>query len=353
MPRPSTLRLTKPYGQTLLLAAVILLVLVGLVETLSRIEAIQARLPAPSLGSGHQNFDLKLALLDAFVKKEGGVDCILLGPSAVNYDLAPSVIRNAFRHQTGNDIRVFNFGLAALNNPVAAAVMRILVDRFHPRLVILGVFPGEEHFGRATAQRLMSNPWVNQQMGRPSFNGWLLDHSLAYRYFMRFCVWLKQPDFSESIRRLERQTSPDGFTKTTKTMPNIDDPPDPLLEREYFIRYGHFQVAPSHLAAMDDLLRFKTEVELAVLEVPIHSTFMVFFGNGKADYDQVLAETQKRARRQNVLFWSTSQVRIPSEGWWNRNHLNVAGAQILSLWLGEKLAEAVKQGQLKDPGDRP
>lgn len=353
MPRPATLRLTRPYGRTLLLAALILLVLVGLVETLSRIEAIQARLPAPSLGSGHQNFDLKLARLEAFVKNEGGVDCILLGSSTVNHDLVPSVMRKAFRDQTGKDIRIFNFGLAGLNNPVTVAMVRILVNRYHPRLIILGIFPGEENFGRITNQRLMSNPWVNQQLGRRSFNGWLLDHSRAYRYFMRFCVWLKQPDFSRSIRRLERETSPDGYTKTTRTMPNIDDPPDSVREREFFVRYGHFQVAPSHLEAINDLFRFKPDVELAVLEMPIHPTFMVFFGQGKADYDLAVAETRNRARREDVLFWSTSQVRIPSEGWWNRNHLNRTGAQVLSLWLGERLAEAVKQGKLKDPGGRP
>jgi len=353
MPRPATLRLTRPYGRTLLLAALILVIFVGLLETLSRIEAVQARLPTPSLGSGHQNFDLKLARLESFVKKEGGVDCILLGSSTVNHDLAPSVIRKAFREGTGKDIRVFNFGLAGLNNPVTVALVRILVDRYHPQLIILGIFPGEEHFGRATGERLMSNPWVNQQLGRRSFSGWLLDHSLAYRYFLRFCVWLKQPEFSRSIRSLERQTLPDGFTTTTTSMPNIDDPPDPVREREYFVRYGHFQVAPSHLEAIDDLLRFKTKVELAVLELPIHPTFMAFFGRGKADYDPAVAETRKRAQREDVLFWSASQVRIPSEGWWNRNHLNAAGAQVLSLWLGERLAEAVKQGQLKNPGGRP
>lgn len=353
MPRPATLRLTRPYGRTLLLAALILLVLAGLVETLSRVGAIQAHLPAPSLGSGHQNFDLKLARLEVFIKKEGGVDCILLGSSTVNYDLVPSIMRKTFRHGTGKDIRVFNFGLAGLSNPATVALMKILVDRFHPRLIILGIFPGEENFGRATGERLMSNPWVNQKLGRPSFNGWLLDHSLAYRYFMRFCVWLKQPEFSRSIRRLERQTAPDGYTKSTRAMPNIDDPPDPVQEREYFVRYGHFQVAPSHLEAVDNLLRFKTKVELVVLEVPIHSTFMAFFGHGKSDYDLAVAETRKRALREEVPFWSASQVRIPSEGWWNRNHLNLAGAQVLSRWLGERLAEAVNQGQLKNPGGRP
>jgi hypothetical protein len=350
LPRPATLRLARPFGRTLLLAALILVALIGLIETLSRVEAVQERLPAPSFGSGHQNFDLKVARLEAFVRKEGGVDCILLGSSTVNYDLVPSVMRKAFRRRTGKDIRIFNFGLAGLNNPVAATVMRILVDRFRPRLVILGLFPGEEGFGRATAQRLLSNPWVKQQLGKTSFNGWLLDHSRAYRYFMRFCVWLKQPEFSRSVQRLERQTSFDGFTRTIRSMPNIDSPPDPVLEREFFIRFGHFQVAPSHLKALDDLLRFKGKVELAVLEVPIHPTFMAFFGGGKADYDLAMNETRKRAQRDDVPYWSASQVRIPSAGWWNRNHLNVSGAEVLSLWLGETLADEVKNGRIKDPG---
>jgi hypothetical protein len=353
MPRPTTLRLTRPYGRTLLLAAVILVLLVGLLETLSRIDAIRARLPAPSLGSGHQNFDLKLARLEDFIKKEGGVDCILLGPSTVNQDLAPSVIRTAFLRRTGKNIRIFNFGLAGLNNPVAATVMKILVDRFHPRLVILGVFAGEEGFGLSTAQRLMSNPWVNQQLGRPSLNGWLLDRSLAYRYFMRFCIWLKQPEFSRFIRRLEGQTLLDGFTRTTRSKPNIDKPPDPIRAREFFDRFGHFQIAPSHLEALDDMLRFKTRVEMVFLELPIHPTFMSFFGHGKDDYDLAIEEIRKRAQRDHVPYWSASQVRIPISGWRNRNHLNAAGAQILSLWLGDELAEAVKQGRLKNPGGRP
>lgn len=346
----STLQLSRPFGRVLFLAALLLMVMAGLAEVLARLDAVQARLPAPSLGSGHQNFDLKVARLERFVKKEGGVDCILLGSSTVNYGLDPEAIRRAHRSRTGKEIRCFNFGLAGLNTPMASAMIRILVDRFHPKLVILGIFPGEESFGRAAGQHLMSNLWVNQQLGRRSLSGWLLEHSMAYRYFLRFCIWLKQPAFSRSTRHLEHQTAPDGFTRTTKVMANIDDPPDPVRERELFIRYGHFQIAPSHLAAIDELLAFKSRVELAVVEMPIHPTTMAFFGRGRADYDQAIAETRKRVLQHGVPFWSAAETKIPKEGWWNRNHLNWTGAQVFSVWLEDRMAEAVSRGLLKEPG---
>jgi len=136
-------------------------------------------------------------------------------------------------------------------------------------------------------------------------------------------------------------------------MANIDAPPDPVRERELFIRYGHFQIAPSHLAAIDELLGFKSQVELAVVEMPIHPTTMAFFGRGKADYDLAIAETRKRVLQHGVPFWSAAEIQIPREGWWNRNHLNRTGAQIFSAWLENRMADAVSRGLLAEPGLAP
>lgn len=335
-------------ARTLVLAALILVLAAGLAETIVRLGPVQRRLPAPSLGSGHQNFDLKIALLDAFVKKEGGLDCLFIGPSTVNYGINPAVVRATFRRYTGHDLRCFNFGLAALSNPTTRLLMRLLVDRYHPRNIILGCFTGQDRFGVSTEERLAANPWVNYVLGRRTFRGWLTEHSVAFRYFLRLTIWLKQPDFSASVSALERQTAPDGYSGTLRIMPNIDRRPDPVKERENYVRFGHFSISPEHLRALEDLLRFKSRVGLAVVEMPIHPTYLDFFGNGKADFDRVTEETRARAESRGVPYWSPDELRFPSRAWWNRIHLNSNGADILSRWLGRKLAAGMRGGRIEN-----
>jgi hypothetical protein len=349
----ASLRLKRPAVRTLLLAAVFVITASGLTEFVLRLGPVRDVLPAPSLGSGHQNFDLKLARLDAFIKKEGGVDCIFLGPSTVNYGLDPEVVRDAYKSRTGKDLRCFNFGLAALNNVVMADLVNILIDRCHPRFILIGTFPGQERFGRNTADLLLANPWFTSRLGQKSFRGWLLEHSLAYRYFLRFRLWLEHPNFSKLVNNLEARTRPDGFTWSPKAMPEIENPPDPKAEREYFRRFAHFRMSRSQLAALDRVLQAKARVGLAVLEMPIHPTALSFFGNGAKDYAQVVSSTRARAERAGIPFWSTAGLALPAHCWRDRHHLNTAGARILSLWLEPKLEASLGVGPAARPGGRP
>ncbi len=349
----SSLRLKRPVGRTLGLAAVFVVLTAAAAELVARLEPVQSALPAPSLGSGHQNFDLKLARLDAFVRKEGGVDVIFLGPSTVNYGLDPEVIRRTYRARTGTDLRCFNFGLAALNNAVMADLVNILVDRYHPGFIVLGTFPGQERFGRNTADRLLSNPWFTARLGRKSFRGWILDRSLAYRYFLRFRIWLEHPNFSRLLSNLEARTRFDGFTRSERAMPGIEKQPNRRTEREFYRRFAHFRIGRGQLAALERVLKAKSRVGLAVLEMPIHPTALSFFGGGPEDYARVVNATRVRAERAGVPFWAPAGLGLPSGCWKDRHHLNSAGARILSLWVAPKLAESLKAGGTSGPGDEP
>lgn len=348
----SSLRLKRPLGRTFLLASMFFVLAVGLAELAARLAPVQALLPAPSLGSGHQNFDLKLARLDAFVRKEGGVDCIFLGPSTVNYGLDPEVVRSAYRARTGRDLRCFNFGLAALNNAVMSDLVDILVDRYHPGFMVLGTFPGQERFGRNTANRLLANPWFATRLGRRSFRGWLLDHSLAYRYFLRFCVWLEHPNFSRLLSNIEARTRPDGFTRSLKTMPGIEKPPGRRTEREFYRRFANFRMGRGQLAGLERVLKAKSRVGLAVLEMPIHRTALAFFGGGPEDYTRVVEAIRVRAGRAGVPFWTPEGLGLPANCWKDRHHLNAAGARVLSLWLEPKIEESFKDAGSAGPGGR-
>lgn len=316
-------------------------------EGLLRLEPVQSLLPAPSLGTGHQNFDCKLAGLDAFVRREGGVDCIFLGPSTVNYGINPAVVRASYRRFTGNDLRCYNFGLGSLSNPAARIVMQVLIRRYHPANIVLGTFAGQDRFGEETEDRLTTNAWVEYQLGHRTFRGWLLEHSVALRYFLRLLVWVEHPRFSISISRLEAQTEPNGFTRTLETMPNIEQPPNPVRERQFFVRFEHFSVSPEHLQALEDMLRLKSQVGLAVVEMPIHPTYMAFFGRGKADFDEAISQTRLRAENQGLLYWAPEDLHFAPDQWWNRYHLNAAGAKIFSAWLGEKIARASRHGRIE------
>ena len=131
---------------------------------------------------------------------------------------------------------------------------------------------------------------------------------------------------------------------------DINETPDPREASETLQRYSNFEISPRHLAALDDIIGLQSEEELLLVEMPVHPTFMVYFGRGEDDRERVLAEVRKRAERENLLFLTTSHLGlIPDGGFRSRRHRNERGARIFSRWLGEQIGDAVRQGRISSP----
>jgi len=353
--RNPTLQLTWPLGQVPLLALLMLGLIIGLAEGMARTETVQAQLPPPTLGSGHTMFDTKVALLEAFVEKEGPVDCIFLGASVTNAGIDPEIFEQVYQNRTGQELKCFNFGIKGLMMYGTAAVAQMLVETYQPRLLILSTLPGLEQEPRQAEQLVLDSPWLQYKLGQPRFDGWLLEHSVAYRYWLHGRIWLEQPPSSSAgSPNFNMVYHPNGYSHFQKNrkMVNINHPPDPIEEAELFEYYADFEISEGHLAALERILQLQSEqMTVVIAEVPVHPTFFRFFPRGQADYERILAVTRQYADHYEVLFLTTPKLNlIPNRGWRNRNHLNQKGAKIFSRWLGQEIGQAVNQGRLPDPG---
>ena len=353
----STLQINAPFGKTFWLVMLVLFLLVGIAECVSRSEFFQAPLTPPKMGSRHYQLGHKLALLDAEVKKNGPIDCIMVGSSMVDMGFDPNVFQKDYQEIAGRDIRCFNFGIDSSSVASSAALVKILIEDYHPRLLIFGTdprdyaIPGMER-GPAV---ILDTSWVKYRLGSFSLEGWLLDHSYLFRYrqhlsrLMRFnfegTLW--------SATQLDLPILPTGYTPLSTISTYINNPPDPLdtsYEVTYYKNiYSSYHVLDENLEAMEAILDYNgSETQVIIVEMPVSDGLYYFFGSGEADYDRFVARVSELASLHRVPFWRTEPLdSIPDDGWSDYSHLNTTGAEIFSAWLGGQVGEAEANGILE------
>jgi hypothetical protein len=181
-----TLRLNWPAGKTLALAAVMLLMLVGVSELAAR--AVLAWVPATrtmqGYGTNAPDFEIHAALLDREVAEGRPVDCIFLGSSGVKRGLSSSVVEAAYERRTGRKLRCFNLGLAGIERADYVVQMaEFVAARYRPRLLVLGTTPiSAEIRGDPRLIAFLDSPWLRYYRGAPSLEGWLVEHLRSYRF---------------------------------------------------------------------------------------------------------------------------------------------------------------------------
>lgn len=342
-----TLRLKWPFGRRLGVALLLLIGSAGGCEWLSRLDALQAYLPPESVGAGHLQMDKKITLLNAMVRREGGVDCIFMGSSMMVRGVDPEVFRSAYLERTGKRIRCFNFGLAGVAETGSAPLAEILIGMYHPGLLILGTSPGnlDDVVGAELSEKLLSNPWVRYRLGHFNLDGALIDRSAAFRHFIgrNYLPGLKDP-----VRQLlqGRGIMTDyGFAVIDKSQR-----PNTLRNQR---KLAQLKISSRQLAALERFLRLNSRVEILALEMPVSQEFIQAFDRNRSGvtYQQALDVIARIAGKCNVPFWLTTPRQIvPAEVWIDTHHLKLSGAEIFSRWLGGQVGEAVRQGRLKDPG---
>jgi hypothetical protein len=345
--KPDTLQLVKPFGMTFWLTTIILLLLMGAAECVARSEFFQAPLTPPKMGSRHYQLGYKLALLDVEVEQYGHIDCIMVGSSMVDVGFDPDSFQKVYQDITGQDIHCFNFGIDASSAASAAALIRILVEDYHPRLLILGTDPRDyavPSTDRDTAV-ILDTPWVKYRQGQFSLEGWLLEHSFLYRYRQHLSQ-LARFNFEDTLwseTNLNFDIRPNGFTPITIVSDYINEPPDPQddsFEVTYYARiYSNYQMFEENLSALKRIIDHnESGTQVIVVEMPVADGLYYFFGNGEADYNKFVASISDMTSLHNIPFWRTEPIdSIPDDGWSDYSHLNVSGAAIFSAWLGEQV----------------
>jgi hypothetical protein len=315
----------------------LLIGLLGLAEATSRLSAVRDALKAPSVGSPSRRFELQLNGLDRFVESEGGVDCIVLGNSTVLLGVDPQILAERYRARTGRSLRCFNFGVGGMTAAAAGAVAPILVERYQPRLLVYVVSPrdvGESADGPLLAQ----TPWVQYRLGAFTAEGWLVEHSAAFRYYLLYRQWLDPSLWPAAAS--SGGTDRAGFLRAKMQLPLSSG----LLEHTLRV---YSDVARRPLSA-DALAGFARVLALSgartrvvVVEAPVHERVRQWAKRSTSFYADATMALRRAAHRQQVVFWRIPTRRvIPADGWTDFVHLSGPGATKFSEWLGARIAES-------------
>lgn len=340
------LSLRWPLGVSLGIALVFLLAIAGVLEGLSSVERIQRRLPPPSVGCGLPQLDKKLTLLNTLIARKGGIDCLFVGSSMVFRSFDPEVFDETFKQQTRKEINCFNFGLGGLSEPAEELVVRVLMEKFRPKLLIIGTSPYglDEQKGAAFMTRIENNPWILYHQGKFSLDGWLIEHSHAFRNYLGY--------------RFLSEADPKVVTRARQSLIGMTDLGFGKREawkfhgiRDNAIRMlSRYEISQEHLASLSRLLQPRSDVTMLVVEIPLHPGLLARFRNGEQDYYRALDAIKGVADAHGVPFWRMPADRaIPGSGFTDGQHMNRIGADLYSRWLGEQVGLAVRQGRLKDP----
>ena len=355
--KPATLQIRTAPGKTVWFTVLLFILLTAGAEGFARSESFQSPLTPPKMGSRHYQLGHKLALLNVLAQKTGNVDCIMLGSSMVDTGFDPAAFETGYKEMTGRDIHCFNFGIDASSAASTAALARIIVEDYHPRLLMIGTDPRDYAVPREDPDPavVLNSPWVAYRQGEFSFEGWLLEHSYLYRYRQHLgrLARFQYEDTLWSNTKLTYEILPNGFTPLNKVSTYINNPPNPgddSFEVTYYTRiYSSYQMLHENLEGLESILEYdQSGTPVILVEMPVADGLYYFFGNGASDYKKFLTRVDELATLHHVPFWQTEPLDfIPDNGWVDYSHLNKTGAVIFSTWLGQQVASAEHQGSIK------
>lgn len=340
----TVLRLRRPAGLTLVLAAVVIGLLAGIFEVAARSEALKRRLPPESIGSGQPQLDKKLVLLRDLIAAKGSVDALFVGSSQVYRAIEPDRVEGTFHGRAGREIRTFNFGLGGMSETGEAPLMRILVDEYRPRLVVVGAssYGLDERRDLKFMKFLDGSAWFRYHRGALSLDGWLLEHSVAFRRYHGHLFWANpDPETEAVVRRSVADMDLKGHSPLPSDGFRGVDPVAAAELRDY-------KPSKLHLDALADVVRLRREgLEVILVEMPVHESVIGLYGRGAEDHEAALQQIEKVAAAHGTQFWRYPYAErpIPPGGWSDFIHLNKVGTGVYSRWLGERLAAAAREGR--------
>jgi hypothetical protein len=357
MMRSESLNLTGWSGKTLLLTIISAILFFGVLEIVVRLDVFQSQLTAPRMGSGHYQVGQKLAYLDREVQKNGPIDCIAIGSSMVDVGFNPEAFASGYREIKGQDIRCFNFGIDTSSAASTHAIARIMLEDYHPRLLIIGTDARDYALPRddSDVAVLLDTPWIKYRSGNFSVEGWLMDISYFYRYrqhLNRLLRFNSEGTLSRASYHNERHFS-NGHTQLEKVRADVNRSPDPSsdsYEVQYYRRiFASYQMIDTNLDALEQTLASnKSDVQIVIVEMPVSAGYYYFFGNGQDDHRQFVEAINTMGERYQVPFWQTGSLDlVPEDGWADYSHMNRRGAEHFSAWLGIQLAQAEINGMLR------
>jgi hypothetical protein len=342
------------FGEEIKYIFFFLLMFLGAGEFLARSDIYQEKLSFPDWGGSHYNLSHQLRKLQEVARQNGKVECIFLGNSMVMRGFDPLAFHNAYQNTTGENLWCFNFGVDGLPTMPAGILAEILVEDYQPQILLYGIDPRDlaVPVDAQDTKVILDMDWVRYRQGNLSIMGFLRQHS----YFVRELNNLHRMlyfEFRIKSHQLSDQALADyyGFFGDPSVgvfvneSPDHNDPRSPI--QYYFSILSDYQMLPKNMDGLEQILQLtQSSVKVLLIELPVPSTYMDFFGNGKRDYDRYLQRVQEKAQLYNVPIQGapTNNV-LHFEHWVDYSHLNVRGARVYSTWLGRELGKTNLSGE--------
>lgn len=348
-----SLVLQSPNWQILRLTLILLVVFFLLGEWFFRIDAVQAGLTGMRIGSRHRQFEIQVARLDKLVREGTPIDCIFLGNSMVWLDIDPLIVNEIFNENTGQKIHCFNFGVSALPASSAGQIATMLIDKYHPKILVYGIF-ARDYAVPASAEDayvISETPWLKYRNGEFNLVGWLYDKSSIFQYkgHIRDLLYRHYP---EDVLVQKNDPPYEAYGLDPKYDIRLDVRNSPDFESDHNrdpVKWlTNFQIQTENLNGLQTIVSHSNkDVHVIILEMPFYENALEFFGNGEQDYNNYIQQVDAIASTGDVPFWRLSeQPHLAPEVWWDYLHLNLKGASLFSQWLGDKLADTYPSGGL-------
>ena len=338
-----------PRRPSLIISAILAVLIFGilalLAEGLFRSTRLNSLLLIRSLGIFHNQFEIKWFGLKDFVEENGGVDVILLGSSMVNTGINPQILATDYKALTGNDLRIYNFGVEGMTVYPNSRIARLLVEQYHPG-ALLFVTEMRDYAaanGVEVAEQFLADEWVTARLGgKETFRAWLKENSAFLQHILPFRNW-SRADFLDtfllSVRRLG-DVSASGYEADSKIGWKVKFQPDPndWREKENFALFSNYSIDPQRLDNLAEILSLTEQgTQVIITELPLYPTYFTYFG-GESVHQEYLAQIAPFITAHQGIFLPPFSYKVlPVDYRVDYYHLNFKGAVRYSWLLGNQL----------------
>jgi hypothetical protein len=287
--------------------------------------------PSPSINSAFPELDVKFSRL----QNAQGVDCLFFGSSMMDADLDPRIIESVLNQKNGTHYSCFNMGFSGSMIETSGLVATTLSHWQPIKIVILGISPIEMDKNFTKTRSIAQMPIFSYYNGSPSMAGWLFN---TFRFPWYFAALPRTRD----NEYLAEQTSWDQLLddKGVRRSASIGA----ITKGNQDIRLPGYKINPVDLEVLESTIEklHGQGIKVVVVEMPVHpDSFPYLIENGYDGYQsQFLDPINQVLEKAGIQLLRTQPVIkeiFDDSNWYNNNHLNFAGAEILSRYVAQQI----------------
>ncbi|MHC1784636.1 MAG: hypothetical protein AB9891_18090 [Anaerolineaceae bacterium] len=295
-------------------------------------------IPTITKNINYYELDIKLSRFDALNIDED-INCLLLGSSVVDYGLSPSVLNKQLADAGMQDPVCFNMGLRGMPSETTSEIASIIVKRSNPSLVILGVSPLDFADSNSVTRDFVNSPWFRYQKGIFSIEGSLIEHSMAYKYWLSFLKY-RNPAYRGELENQLLLIDRYGLQAREESETVFQVDPDR--------KKIDFQISRRD---MDGLLHIadmnSSTLRVIVVEMPVHPDLLPYYVlGGEGGYEEKFIQPIQKALDEKGIPFIRTQPQIKSivspNGWNDEIHLNEAGTEQFSHGWRRKFLPTIR-----------